>query len=194
MSPEDELYEGQHETYEGEEEFSILQHLRDSSDRLYDLASFCEKNFKDYEEAANRNITIEDAKVNGVFGSKELEQTGDYAVAALNTIAYSVNLLAINLEEKLDGVSVAVRNVSHNIAELSNYTEMYQRKVDMKHFKEQLTIKDGASTNRRLYMRHKKVDVSQFYQFLVKIRQITLYINSHEFFDFFSIPITNSKE
>ena len=162
MSPEDEVCE--HETFEEEEEFSILQHLRDSSDRLYNLASFYEKNFQDYEEAANRNITIEDAKVNGIFGSKELEQTGDAAVQALNTIAYSINILAINLEEKLDGVSVAVRNVSQNIAELSNYTEMYQQKVDMKHFKEQLTVKDGASNTGRRYTRLKKVDVSQLYR------------------------------
>ena len=162
MSPEDEVYE--HETFEEEEEFSVLQHLRDSSDELYHLASFYEKNFQDYEEAANRNITIEDAKVNGIFGSKELEQTGDAAVQALNTIAYSINILAINLEEKLDGVSVAVRNVSQNIAELSNYTEMYQQKVDMKHFKEQLTVKDGASNTGRRYTRLKKVDVSQLYR------------------------------
>ena len=159
MSPEDDYNEN--EFFEGEEEEnSIHTQLRESSDELYRLASFCEQNFKDYEEAVNRNITLEDAKVNGAFGSKEIEQTGDFAVQALNSIAYNINILAINLEAKLDQVSVAVRDVSTNVSQLANYTEMYQKKVDMKHFKEQLSVKDEYNDSGKRYLRLQKVDVS----------------------------------
>ena len=80
------LFENQNEIVP--EELSIHDNLRQASDNLYQLASFSEGNFKSPEIEPTREPTIENAKHYGAFGSKELEQTSQFAIQALNNIAY----------------------------------------------------------------------------------------------------------
>ena len=88
MSPDNENFIENENEVVPDEELSIHDNLRQASDQLYQLASFSEGNFKNPEIEPTREPTLENAKHYGAFGSKELEQTSQFAVQALNNIAY----------------------------------------------------------------------------------------------------------
>ena len=70
----------------------------------------------------------------------------------------SVNVLAINLEEKLDGICEKIKIASQDVSELANYAEMYQRKVDLKHFKKHLSVSYDLPVAGKKYRRRYKVE------------------------------------